>query len=579
MSSFILLRPWLLLLSIPLIWWWKQHKQDQQQAWFSILPDEIASFLGAKRKPGQQHAKKLHLLIGLLGVIALSGPSLLIEQKLEYRDETARVIVLDTSYSMNARDVKPNRMQLAKFKLLDLLEFWRSGETGLVVVAGDAFVISPLSTDIENLKNYIPHLGPEIMPVHGSAIELGIQKAVDLFAQSGLERGDILLVSDGMSSQSVEASLKYIAGSNLRISVLALGSEQGAPIALGDGQQMRDSDGSVVISKMKFENFTPLCQQTNGLCLKLEANDQDIQQLLALPALSSTPTSGELSHTALNYQDFGYYLLFPILVLLGISSFYSVSPILVAFLTFPLLSPSQVHAQTTSSWWTNQQQQAQQLFENQDYGQAAEQFEDPQWQGSSLYRAGEFEKAKAKFELDQSAVGKYNQGNALAQLGELDAAIESYQQALSLDPNLSAAQQNIELLQKLKEQQQQQQQSESSNDEQSDDQQSNQQSSGKQQAGESSPGQESKDQQPASEQEQSPQQENGEQPGAGLEPEANNQTEPQQQQPSKSQGEASDEELQKWLEQLPNDPSLLLRNRMILEYKKRRQQPQSKEPW
>ena len=85
--------------------------------------------------------------IVVLGAIALAGPSWTRVEQPVFRSERATVVVLDLSRSMDASDIKPSRLARARFKIADLLERNRDGLTGLVVYAGDAFVVAPLTDD------------------------------------------------------------------------------------------------------------------------------------------------------------------------------------------------------------------------------------------------------------------------------------------------------------------------------------------------------------------------------------------------------------------------------------------------
>lgn len=83
-----------------------------------------------------------------------------------------------------------------------------------------------------------------------------------------------------------------------------------------------------------------------------------------------------------------------------------------------------------SGWWLTPDQQGQRYFQQNQFEQAAESFHDPLWIGSSWYRAGEFKKAAQQFARGTSAEAWFNQGNARLMLGEYDAAIDCYDQAL-----------------------------------------------------------------------------------------------------------------------------------------------------
>ncbi len=96
--------------------------------------------------------------------------------------------------------------------------------------------------------------------------------------------------------------------------------------------------------------------------------------------------------------------------------------------------------------WLNRDQQGMQLFEKKNYSEAAERFKQSNWQGASHYRAGNFEQAAKEFSNEDTASGRYNLGNALAKEGKLAEAIEAYDGALKMQPNFENAKYNRDLV-------------------------------------------------------------------------------------------------------------------------------------
>ena len=106
---------------------------------------------------------------------------------------------MDFSASMSAEDEKPNRLTLARFKLLDILNARKDAQNALVVFAGDAFTVSPLTDDIDTIQEQVKNLTPDIMPAPGSLLTPAIQRSVELLQQAGMKKGSILLMTDGVS--------------------------------------------------------------------------------------------------------------------------------------------------------------------------------------------------------------------------------------------------------------------------------------------------------------------------------------------------------------------------------------------
>lgn len=247
---------------------------------------------------------------------------------------------------------------------------------------------------------------------------------------------------------------------------------------------------------------------------------------------------------------------------------------------------------------------AQESYLNQDYAQAAADFKNENWKGAAHYKNKNYEAALQSFEQDDSADGWYNRGNALAHLNQIKEAIAAYQQALTRRPQHQAAQENKALLEKLLEQQEQQQSEngEQQNQEQQDggqEQQSEQQqgSEGENQSESSSESQQQEsqsqgDQQPEPSADASSEEQQQQQAQTGDEQSEQEQQTPQEvsqnaQQDADAQDQAeqsamtpltaeqiAEQEQQQKIEQLlrkvSDDPATLLRNKMILESRKRK---------
>lgn len=245
--------------------------------------------------------------------------------------------------------------------------------------------------------------------------------------------------------------------------------------------------------------------------------------------------------------------------------------------------------------WQTSDQQGQQHYQQKDYQQAAEQFEDSQWQGSAHYKAGDYEQALQAFKQSDNAQAFYNQGNSLAQLQKVDEAIDAYKKALAKDPNLSDAKDNLAKLEELKKQQEQQeqqpqdgqdseQQSEGDQQEQKDNQESQQSQDGQEQSQDQSQSapqqgdqQDKEGEQQDKQSQDAKQQEQKEQEAEAKQAKAENDEQDKPgdekslaQQASDNKAQETEQKHQQLLNKVTDDPYLLLRNKMRLEYQKRR---------
>ncbi|MEX1221819.1 MAG: VWA domain-containing protein [Idiomarina sp.] len=604
MSEFHLLRPhwlWLLLLLLPVLWtWWRQRQQRYSH--YSWLAAHLAKPLLKLPKQQQRGTGWLQLALAvLISAIALAGPSWERLPQPVYQLNAGQVIILDMSLSTRATDVSPDRLTQLRYKARDLLSSRLDGETGLVAYAGDAFVISPLTSDKNNLLNLIPALSPEIMPEQGNYPQVAFARADEMLRNAGYPTGDIFWLTDGVESRDFSELTNQLRQLGHRVSTLAVGTREGAPIRQTDGTLLRDASGQVVVPRLYPDRLRQLTELTGGVFTRLTVDSQDIEQLLLLPPLSRAEqdADGEPLQQGDQWLDRGPWLallLLPLALLhwrrngmLGAA----LLPLggLSLLLSATMFSGQAQAQEPSSSWWLTAEQQAQQALEQKQYERAAELSNDPLRRGTANYRAGNYEDALTDFAQVSDATGYYNQGNSLMQLEDYQGAVNAYQEALRQQPDMPQAQANLQLAkQQLEQQQQDQEQQQSQNGEQnqssensqgqqgeqgSDDEQQSEQQSEQQQQDSGNESNQEQQPQDSQEQQQDDSGQTEQQQAAEAEP---GESEDQAQQQAIEQSMDGDldaeqqREFEQMLKRLPDDPALLLRQKMRLEYQKRQQQ-------
>ncbi|MBO1256080.1 tetratricopeptide repeat protein [Alteromonas sp. 5E99-2] len=653
LNDFHFLRPEWLYALIPLILVWILVNKfpKNQQDWQGVISPHLYKHLFPT---SQKNINLLGLAYALtfalaLGVIGAAGPTVEKLPQPVFSVDKGHVVVMDMSLSMRSTDIAPDRLTRAKFKAIDLVQLINEGEIGLVAYAGDAFTISPLTEDISTLETLIPSLSPEIMPVRGSDAYAGLTLAADLLLQAGYPNGTIYWITDGIDIREAKDISEWINQSSFQINVLAVGTKEGAPITQANGELFKDYSGSIVIPKLNVGPLVAVAKQSSGAASEITTDDSDIKRITSAvvpPSASDDEEEEKLGGD--QWRELGPWLV--ILALPFVAYLFRRGLIAVMVLTFSstvfyphpsfandadISVPSKGSPNSVTSWFKNKDQRGLDAYKNKDYEDAANEFNDPMWQGSAHYRQGNYEEAISSFSQLDSADAWYNTGNALAQLGKLDEAIEAYGNALSRDPGYSAAEQNKALVESLKEQQEQEQQNdensennqdqngENSEDNQQDDSQSEgqEESQGDNQDSNQDNGQSDEQQEDSEGNPSDPQQngenesENSEQPQESEEnsqqqseesPEFNDEEsrEGEQADEGNDQGEEleqqkavqnaqinesslTDEEREKQqkiealLRRVPNDPAFLLQQKMRLEAQKRagktRSAPQEKQ--
>ena len=573
-----LLRPWWLLALLPALWpgWRLWQRRTGAGQWRQVIDPQLLPAMLAQepqRQASRQHY--LWLLGWCLAVLALAGPAW---QKLPQpvvKNDHALVIMLDLSASMYAQDVRPSRLVKALLKVTDIVRARRDGLTALVVYAADAYKVVPLTDDTRTIESLLPSLSPGMMPAPGSRPEKAIRLAQEMTHSAGLRQADLLLLTDGLQEQDV-ARIKTALQPGFRLRLLTLGSADGAPIPLPGGGFLHDNNGQIVMPAFNPEPVLQLSRELNIPWQSMTLDDSDWQQLL--PARQQVSSgSNSLRREYDQWKDGGFWLLLLLLVpalLLFRRGVLLCLPLLV------LLTPSEpVWAAGWQDLWQTRDQQGAALFE-QDPAAAAQRFNDPAWRGSAAYRAGDFQGAASAFaQAPANAENLYNLGNALAQNGQLQEALQAYDQALELRPDLSAAQRNRAKVEELLQQQEQQQQ-------QSGDNQSGENPSGQSQADDEFARQQA-DKLARQQQEQEQQQQAGAADGEAKDKPSGQQPAPDSPDPQ-SPGEATDlsaaaeqglsrEEqaaMDQWLQSVPDQPGNLLQRKFLYQY---RQQPRLRE--
>ncbi|MDM8563018.1 VWA domain-containing protein, partial [Candidatus Marithioploca araucensis] len=149
---------------------------------------------------------------GLLSILALAGPTWERLPQPAFRDQSALVIVLDLSRSMDATDIEPSRLVRARFKVADILKQRKEGQTALIVYAEDAFIVTPLTDDTETIASQLSVLNTSLMPSQGSRVDIALKKAGILLKQAGLKKGNVLLITDGVNETRARKAIDKLKG-------------------------------------------------------------------------------------------------------------------------------------------------------------------------------------------------------------------------------------------------------------------------------------------------------------------------------------------------------------------------------
>jgi len=564
------IRPlWLVLLPLVVLvpWLWQRSRRPAGD-WGKVCDPHLLRWLSLEQgRTDRQRTGPWLVALGLLiAIVALAGPSWQKLPDASWSSRDARVVALDLSRSMLAEDLRPNRLIRARYRLADLLASTEEGQVGMVSYAGDAYVVSPLTNDMNTIANLLPALQPDVIPVGGSRADRALDLAAALLERSGLSRGEILLVTDSATSRDA-ARARELRDAGIFTSVLAIGTPDGAPIPSGGGF-VSDRAGNVVIARVDRAALRAVAEAGGGRYTELAAE----------PAPAALWTRQDGSEFALRddalgerWKDAGPWLVLLLLPLAAAGfrrGLFFVMPLL---LINGLALPRDAAAGWWEDIWQRKDQQAFEALARDDPELAAALAVDPNLSGEAWYRAGEFGNAQHAWTASDSADGHYNRGNALARLGEYEAALAAYDAALEMQPGMPDAEHNRDVVERLlqeQERQQQQQQGEQGDSQDGDS--SDEQQEG--QSGEDAAGQEGDAGADAEGEE-------GEQEGEPQSGEGEQQEGESPMDFAEAWSEEDAQAMEQWLRRIPDDPGGLLRRKFRNQHQRRGAPEDESEAW
>ncbi|MFV2058232.1 MAG: VWA domain-containing protein [Thiohalomonadales bacterium] len=438
-SYFHFLRPWWLLVLIPLLitlrlLWLKRDPLAKWQN--SIAPHLLKVMLVRQGRVSWFNPVSVSMLMVILGVLSLAGPSWQQQPSPFSEDIAALVIILDVSSSMQQQDIQPSRLERAKQKIHDLILLRPGGRVGLVVYAGTAHSVIPLTNDVDVVNNFLNAIVVDMMPRKGKFPEKALAIA-DQMLQDSPVPGTILVISDGISPQTKPEFEQYFASNPHQLLVFGIGTETA----------VNTEDGKSTLIPLESGELRQLASLAGGFYQALSLDKDDVIRInrrinnhLVIVDDGSRP-----------WVDAGYYVLFPMLfiLLLWFRKGWTLHWCLL-LLTFSAISiPAPVYANESvfGQWrfmdlWLTDDQQGRYYLEKGDYKTAAGRFQDINWKGIAYYRDENFKAAIEMFSRIETVDGFFNLANAYAQGRYYVLAVKTYDIVLKMLPEHPGALKN-----------------------------------------------------------------------------------------------------------------------------------------
>jgi Ca-activated chloride channel family protein len=405
----------------------------------------------------------------------------------------------------------------------------------------------------------LPALRPDVIPVSGSRADRALKLAAELLQRSGLARGEIRLIADGGSAAAARVA-DDLAKQGVYTSVLGVGTQQGAPIPSGDGF-VSDGSGNIVVARLERDALQAIARAGGGKYSELTAGHDSGSPWASVEGSEFARKDDALGE---RWKDTGPWLVLLLLPLVAFGFRRGLFFVLPLCILPGLLASGNAQAGFWDDLWSTRDQQAQAALQQERAADAAVLAKDPAIAGEAFYRSGDFVNADRAWSQQNQADSHYNRGNSLAQLGEFDAAIAAYDEALALDPDMQDAAYNRDLVEQMKQQKeqqdQQQQDSKGESDEEQQGDESEQGEQGDEQSSEQQEGQQGEDESDA--------QQEGEETGK-----------PSAAEMEQNWSEEDAQAMEQWLRRIPDDPGGLLRRKFRNQHERRGSPADETETW
>lgn len=266
----------------------------------------VAAGLHRRLIPGRSLRRRVlkstAIVLGMIcAVVALARPKWGSELVMMKREGIDIVMVLDTSSSMLAEDMKPNRLERAKQEIKGLLDRLRGDRVGLVPFAGSAFVLCPLTLDYGSAAMFLDAVEAGMIPEPGTSLESAIEEAVEVFEAREKKHKALILVTDGEGHGGDPAKAAEKAKeAGVVIYAIGIGNRDGEPIPIRDRKGnltgfKKDDQGEVVLTKLNDAVLQQVAFLTGGAYYPATARGLELEEIYdKISGMDTKEQQGEL---------------------------------------------------------------------------------------------------------------------------------------------------------------------------------------------------------------------------------------------------------------------------------------------
>ena len=271
---------------------------------------------------------KFIIILFALGFLIIAAANPQVGTKLTEVKQTGIdvFILLDVSNSMMAEDIKPSRLEKAKYQISNLINKLRGDRIGLIIFAGQAYVQIPLTTDYSAANLFLSAVDVNSVPSQGTAIASAINLATASFDTLSTQKV-IVAITDGEDHEGdVSEAVENATSKGIKIYTIGLGSPEGVPIPIYNANHQlsgfkKDNQGNTVLTKLDEETLKKIAVEGNGKYYR-GTNYEDYLDKIYTELSQLEQTEFGVKKVT-DYEDRFYYFLIPAIILLVLEFFIS----------------------------------------------------------------------------------------------------------------------------------------------------------------------------------------------------------------------------------------------------------------
>lgn len=217
-------------------------------------------------------------------ILSLVNPKMGTQLKTVKREGVDIVFALDVSKSMLAEDIAPNRLEKSKQIISKVIENLGSDRIGVIVYAGSAYPLLPITTDHASAKMFLQNANPDMVSSQGTAINEALDLAKTYYNNDDQTNKFLIILSDGEDHEAQTISLaETLTESGVKVFTVGVGTESGQPIPLRKNGRMtykKDRKGEVVITQRHAEVLKEIAEKTEGLYIDGNRTEKPVNAIV-----------------------------------------------------------------------------------------------------------------------------------------------------------------------------------------------------------------------------------------------------------------------------------------------------------